>query len=178
MRRIALLLATLSLASCGYGASRQAHEAQISMIGMTAADLTACAGPPAKTTKLNPSAEVDTYTFTPPAGAGFNLTLPLDLGGITIGGPGSSCITNVRLVDNRVTEVHYTGPDDLDIGNDGVCDPVIRGCMRQPEASMQPVTGKDYDDSSAYTPPAVPPQPPGAQESNPPPVAPVTAKPK
>src|ERR1700761_6920887 len=104
MRRTALLLATLSLASCGYGASRQAHEAQISMIGMSAADLVACAGPAAKTTKLNDNAEVDTYTYTPPAGAGFNLTLPLELGGITIGGPGNSCITNVRLVDKRVTE--------------------------------------------------------------------------
>jgi hypothetical protein len=177
MRRTALLLATLSLASCGYGASRQAHEAQISMIGMTAADLTACAGPPAKTTKLNPSAEVDTYTYTPPAGSGFNLTLPLSLGGITVGGPGNSCITNVRLVDNRVTEIHYTGPDDLDLGDDGVCDPVIRGCMRQPEASMQPVTGKDYDESSAYTSPAVPPQPAGAQDPNTAPVSSISGKP-
>jgi hypothetical protein len=135
MRRTALLLATLSLASCGYGASRQAHEAQTSMIGMTAADLTACAGPPAKTTKLNPSAEVDTYTYTPPAGSGFNLTLPLSLA------------------------------------------PVIRGCKRQPEASMQPVTGKNYDDSSAYHSPAVPPQPAAAQDPNTPPVSSITGKP-
>ena len=177
MRRTALLLATLSLASCGYGASRQAHEAQISMIGMTGADLTSCAGPPAKTTKLNSRAEVDTYTYTPPAGAGFNLSLPLDLGGITIGGPGSSCITNVRLVDDRVTELHFTGPDDLEIGNDGVCDPVIRGCMRQPEASMQPVTGKDYGASSAYRSPALPPQPSAAQDTNTAPVSSITGKP-
>ncbi len=177
MRRTALLLATLSLASCGYGASRQAHEAQTSMIGMTAADLTACAGPPTKTTKLNSNAEVDTYTYTPPTGSGFNLTLPLSLGGITVGGAGNTCTTNVRLVGNRVTEVHYTGADDLDIGNDGVCAPVIRGCMRQPEASMQPVTGRNYDDSSAYRSPAVPPQPSGAQEPNTAPVSSITGKP-
>ena len=177
MRRTALLLATLSLASCGYGASRQAHEAQTSMIGMTIADLVACAGPPSKTTKLNSSAEVDTYVYTPKAGSGFNLTLPLELGGITIGGSGNSCTTNVRLVDNRVTEVHYTGPNDLDIGQDGVCDPVIRGCMRQPEATMQPVTGKDYDDSSAFSSPAVPRQPAAAQEPNTAPVSSITGKP-
>jgi hypothetical protein len=164
MRRTALLLATLSLAGCGYGASRQAHEAQISMIGMTGADLTACAGPPAKTTKINDHAHVDTYTYAPPASSGFTLTLPLTLGGVALGGSGQSCIANFRLVDNRVTEVHYTGPNDLDIGNDGVCAPVIRGCMRQPESSMRPVTGKDYDDSSAYHSPAVPPQSAGAQE--------------
>ena len=177
MRRTALLLTPLSLASCGYGASRQAHEAQISMIGMTAADLVACAGPPAKTTKLNNSAEVDTYTYTPPTGSGFNLTLPLTLGAVTIGGAGTPCTTNVRLVDNRVTEVHYTGADDLEVGNDGVCDPVVRGCMRQPEATMQPVTGGDSDQSSAYHSPAVPSQPAGAQESNTAPVSSVTGKP-
>jgi hypothetical protein len=177
MRRTALLLATLSLAGCGYGASRQAHEAQISMIGMTAADLTACAGPPAKTTKISGSAEVDTYTYTPAAGTGFTLTLPLTLGGITIGGAGSSCTANVRLVDKRVTEVHYTSADDLDIGEDGVCDPVVRGCMRQPEASMQPVGGTDYDESSAYHSPSVPPQPAGAQEPDTAPVSGITGKP-
>jgi hypothetical protein len=177
MQRTALLLATLSLASCGYAASRQAHEAQISMIGMTAADLTACAGPPAKTTKLNSHAEVDTYTYTPAAGSGFNLTLPLSLGGITIGGAGSSCTTNVRLVDNRVTELHYTGADDLDIGEDGVCDPVIRGCMRQPESSMQPVTGQNHDESSAYHSPAVPAQPAAAQDTNTAPVSTISGKP-
>jgi hypothetical protein len=177
MRRTAFLLATLSLASCGYGASRQAHEAQISMIGMTSADLLACAGPPAKSTKIDDDARVDTYTYSPPAGAGLNITLPLTLGGVTVGGSGNSCITNVRLVGNRVTEVHYTGADDLTIGNDGVCDPVIRGCMRQPEASMQPVTGPNYDASSAYRSPAVPSQSPEAQVPSTAPAALISGKP-
>jgi hypothetical protein len=177
MRRNALLLATLSLASCGYGASRQAHEAQISMIGMTSADLLACAGPPTKTTKIDDDARVDTYVYTPPTGAGLNITLPLTLGGVTVGGSGNSCSTNIRLVGNRVTEVHYTGANDLTIGNDGVCDPVIRGCMRQPEASMQPVTGQNYDQSSAYHSPSVPPQPPQAQEPNTAPVSTVGGAP-
>jgi hypothetical protein len=39
MRRIVLMLTSLSLAGCGYGASRQAHETQTSMIGMSSADL-------------------------------------------------------------------------------------------------------------------------------------------
>jgi hypothetical protein len=177
MRRTALMLATLSLAGCGYGASRQAHEAQISMIGMTSADLIACAGPPAKTTKINGDAHVDTYTFAPPTGSGFTLTLPLTLGGVAIGGSGQSCTANFRLVGNRVTEVHYTGPDDLDIGNDGVCDPVIRGCMRQPEATMQPVKGRNYDASSGYDAPAVPPQSPQAQMPNTAPAAGVSGTP-
>jgi hypothetical protein len=83
----------------------------------------------------------------------------------------------VRLVDNRVTELHYTGADDLDIGNDGVCDPVIRGCMRQPESSMQPVAGQDHSESSAYHSPAVPAQPAAAQDANTAPVSTISGKP-
>lgn len=175
MRRTALMLATLSLAGCGYGASRQAHEAQISMIGMSSADLLACAGPPAKSTKINADARVDTYTYTPASGTGLNITLPLTLGGIALGGSGNSCTANVRLDDNRVTEVHYTGPDDLSVGNDGVCAPIVRGCMRQPEPTMQPVGGHNYNQSSAFGVPPVPPQPPEAEQTE---VAPMAATPK
>ncbi|HTI00964.1 MAG TPA: hypothetical protein VL752_08460 [Acidisoma sp.] len=158
MRRSAILLATLSLAGCGYGASRQAHEAQISMIGMSSADLLSCAGPPAKSSPINKAAHVDTYTYNPSSGNGFTLTLPLSLGGVALGGSGTGCIADVRVVNNKVSEVHYTGSDDETIGDDGVCDPIFRGCMRQPEATMQPVTGKDYDKSSAFHSPPVPPQ--------------------
>lgn len=158
MRRNAIVLATLSLAGCGYGASRDAHLAQSSMIGMSAADLLACAGPAAKSTKINDKAHVDTYTYNPAATGGLTLTLPLSLGGVALGGSGTGCIANVRVVRNTVTEVHYTGPNDMTIGSDGVCDPIFRGCVRQPEATMQPVTGPDYDQSSAFHSPAVPPQ--------------------
>jgi len=171
MRRSAILLATLSLAGCGYGASRQAHEAQISMIGMSSADLLSCAGPPVKSTKINEAAHVDTYTYSPATGNGFTLTLPLSLGGVALGGSGNGCIANVRVVNNKVSELHYTGADDQMIGNDAVCDPIFRGCMRQPEATMQPVTGQDYDTSSAFHSPAVPPQTSQAEQLEPAPPA-------
>lgn len=164
MRRSAILLATLSLAGCGYGASRQAHEAQISMIGMSSADLLACAGPPVKSTKINEGAHVDTYTYSPSSGNGFTLTLPLSLGGVALGGSGTGCTADVRVVNNKVSEVHYTGADDETIGNDGVCDPIFRGCLRQPEPTMQPVTGPNYDKSSAFHSPPVPQQTSAAEE--------------
>lgn len=164
MRRSALLLATLSLAGCGYGASRQAHEAQISMIGMSSADLLSCAGPPVKSTKINHAAHVDTYSYSPSAGNGFTLTLPLSLGGVALGGSGTGCTADVRVVNNKVTEVHYTGANDMTIGNDGVCDPIFRGCLRQPEPTMQPVTGPNYDKSSAFHSPPVPQQTGQAEE--------------
>ncbi len=155
MRRNAIVLATLSLAGCGYGASRDAHLAQSSMIGMSAADLLACAGPASKSTN------------SPAATGGLTLTLPLSLGGVALGGSGTGCIANVRVVRNTVTEVHYTGPNDMTIGSDGVCDPIFRGCVRQPEATMQPVTGPDYDQSSAFHSPAVPPQTNDAEDMEP-----------
>lgn len=164
MRRTALMLATLSLAGCGYGASRQAHEAQISMIGMSSADLLACAGPPVKSTKINGAAHVDTYSYTPTNGNGFTLSLPLNLGGVALGGSGNGCTADVRVVNNKVTEVHYTGADDLTVGNDGVCNPIFRGCLRQPEPSMQPVTGPNSDASSAFHAPPLPPQPSEAEQ--------------
>lgn len=168
MRRLALMLAVLPLAGCGYGASRMAHQAQISMIGMSEADLLSCAGPPAKQTRLNPEAVVDTYGYSPGSSNGFTLTLPLTLGGVSLGASGTTCTADVRIVDHRVTEVHYTGADDMTIGEDGVCAPIFRGCLRQPEATMVPDVSKAYDKASAFSSPAVPAQPPAAEIMAPP----------
>lgn len=162
-----LLLPLLPLAGCGYSASRTAHEAQISMIGMSLNDLEACAGAADKITKLNDHAKIYTYDYKESSAGGVNLQLPMSLGGIAIGGSGSYCRANVRVVDNRVTELHYTGSDDLAVGEDGVCAPLVRGCMRQPEPTMQPVNGANDKRASADHPPPVPPQPPDAEEVTP-----------
>lgn len=170
--RLALAAVPLLAAGCGYNESRLVHEAQISMIGMTASDLQNCAGPPDKITRLNDRTQVYTYLYKPPSNGAFNLQLPLSLGGVSIGGGGTYCSANLRVVDDRVTELHYTGDEDKTIGEDGVCEPLIRGCMRQPEPSMQPVGGRSYDRSSAFQPPPVPPQPPVSEETAPAPTQP------
>ncbi|MBN9511386.1 MAG: hypothetical protein J0I21_20045 [Alphaproteobacteria bacterium] len=162
--KFGLALPLLALSGCGYGDSRMVHEAQISMIGMTSNDLQACAGPADKVTKLNDHAEIYTYLYKPASTGGFNVQLPLSLGGVSIGGSGTYCSADLRVVDNHVTELHYTGDNDKAIGDDGVCVPLIRGCMRQPEPTMQPVNGANYDRSSAYHSPPVPAQPPAAEE--------------
>jgi hypothetical protein len=159
-----LAVVPLLLAGCGYGDSRTAHQAQVSMIGMNGNDLQACAGAPDKTVKLNPDTQVFTYEFKPAGAGGVNVTLPLELGGVVAGASGSYCRANFRLVNNRVTELHYTGDNDRAVGNDGVCEPLIRGCMRQPEATMQPVDATTRDRSSAYRSPAVPQQPSASEE--------------
>lgn len=159
------ILATLLLSGCGYHAGRQAHLAQASMVGMSESDLVACAGPPDKTLAVNLHTSVYSYQYKPPTNAGFNLTLPLDLGGVNVGGSGSICNASVRLVDHKVTDLHYSGDNDASNGNDAMCEPIVRGCMRQPEATMQPITGANYNNSSAYRQPVEPSQPAASQEA-------------
>ncbi|MBE7210529.1 MAG: hypothetical protein INR65_05875 [Gluconacetobacter diazotrophicus] len=154
----AALLLAVPLAGCGYGASRLAHQAQFSMIGMTEADLEACAGPPDKTVVLNPRAHILNYSYKPGANGGFNLDLPLNLGGVSLGGSGTYCSANFRVVDHRVSELHFTGDDDKAVGSDGVCAPIVRGCVRQPEGSMRPVRGPEAGNTSGYRSPPVPQQ--------------------
>lgn len=157
MKRTATVLILglpLGLGGCGYGASKMAHQAQISMIGMSEADLQACAGPADKTIALNDKAHILNYVYKPSATGGFTLDLPLSLGGVSLGGSGTYCSMNVRIVDHKVTELHYTGDDDKSIGNDGVCTAMVRGCMRQPEPTMGPLDDK----ASGFHSPSVPPQ--------------------
>lgn len=167
-KRVLAVLPLLAISGCGYGQSRMAHEAQISMIGMSSNDLQACAGPADKITRLNDRTAIYTYIYKPSSTGGFNVQLPLSLGGISIGGSGTYCSANLRVVDNRVTELHYTGDNDKTIGDDGVCAPLIRGCMRQPEPTMQPVGSANYDRSSAFHSPPVPVQPVISEYASPP----------
>ncbi|MCQ8278591.1 hypothetical protein NFI95_09015 [Acetobacteraceae bacterium KSS8] len=153
--RGAWLVLPVLLSGCGYGASKLAHQAQISMIGMSQADLVACAGPPDKTIQLSDATQIFNYVYKPNGTGGFNLELPLNLGGVSLGGSGTYCSANIRVVNHRVSEVHYTGDDDKSVGSDGVCAPILRGCVRQPEPTMGPV--KD-NGASAFHSPAVPQQ--------------------
>ena len=161
--RLALLLPLL-LAGCGYSQSKMAHQAQYNMIGMTANDLEACAGPPDKTTRLNARTELLTYINKPSATGGLTVQLPLSLGGVSLGGSGTYCSASLRLVDGRVSELHYTGDDDMAVGTDGVCAALVRGCMRQTEPTMHPATGPSKTPTaSAFHSPDVPAQPPVAE---------------
>ncbi|WP_323989255.1 hypothetical protein [Nguyenibacter sp. L1] len=146
------------LAACGYGDSRAAHQAQLSMIGMTANDLQACAGPPDGRVALNAHTSLFHYVYKPGASGSFSIS-PLNLATLSYGGSGISCAVTIRLVDDRVTEVHYAGDDDRMVGTDGVCAAVVRGCIRQPEATMRRVDGGLFGPISAFSPPPVPPQP-------------------
>ena len=161
------LTGALALGGCGYSQSKMAHQAQYSMIGMSVADLQACAGPPDKTTKLNAHTQLLTWINKPAATGGVTVQLPLSLGGVSVGGSGTYCAASMRVVDGLVSEVHYAGDDDLAMGTDGVCAPLVRGCLRQPEPTMRPATGPSkVPTASAFHSPAVPAQSPAAEATD------------
>ncbi|SHI42853.1 hypothetical protein SAMN02745194_00335 [Roseomonas rosea] len=158
MHRSASFALLTLLAACGYGDSRMAHEAQLSMEGMTAADLQACAGIPEKTKRLDARTELFSYSVKNEAAGGVEVSLPVIGGGYTLGGSGTACTATFRLVDDRVSGLFYSGNNDRPIGRDGVCAHIIRGCMRRPLSSMTR-TDDTASASSAFRQPPAPPPP-------------------
>ncbi|WP_264812790.1 hypothetical protein, partial [Acetobacter oeni] len=174
--RVVLMSAVLSLSACGYFDSRTAHKAQLAMIGMTSNDLQACAGAPDKVTTLNATTQLYQYAYKPSSTGAFSVN-PFGLGAVSVTGNGSACTAIMRLDHNQVTEVHYTGDNDKMIGNDGVCTPLIRGCMRQPESTMRNVNGGPFGPVSAFGSPSIPAQSQSAVWSGPAAVLPATSTP-
>lgn len=167
-----LTLASLSLglSGCGYFDSRAAHKAQITMIGMTSYDLQACAGLPSATKQVNDTTQFFVYTGTQPApNYGGSTLIPVGdistLINVLGGGGGTGCTAVIRLDNDRVSDVHYTGNDDEMIGTDGVCSIITRGCARQPEGTMQRSAGGAFGPVSAFHPPRTPIQSPSATYS-------------
>lgn len=153
---------SVSLSGCGYFDSRAAHKAQVTMIGMTSYDLQACAGLPASTKQINDTTQIFIYSGTQPAPSYGGSTL-IPVGDISTlinvlgGGGGTGCTAVIRLDNDRVSDVHYTGNDDEMIGTDGVCSIITRGCARQPEGTMQRSAGGILG-VSAFHPPLTPQQ--------------------
>lgn len=149
--------AAFSLSGCGYFDSRTAHKAQMAMIGMTSNDLQACAGAPDKVTKLNATTDLYQYTNKPSSTGAFSVN-PFGLSQVTYNGNGSYCTAIIRVDRGQVSEIHYAGDNDRPVGHEGICEPLIRGCMRQPESTMQSVNGGVFGPVSAFHSPAIPPQ--------------------
>ena len=59
------------------------------------------------------------------------------VGGFAAGGSGSYCHAIVRIVDGKVVGVNYTGDNDEMIGKEGVCAPIVRGCLREHEKAPE-----------------------------------------
>lgn len=155
--RAGLACLVLCLTGCGYFDSRTVHKAQLAMIGMTENDLHSCVGIPDKTLKMNATTVLEQYIYKPNTPGTFSIA-PLNMGTVTYNGSGSACVMMIRIDRGQVSEVHFAGDNDRLIGHEGICEPVIRGCVRQPESTMRHVSGGLFGPVSAFSSPPIPPQ--------------------
>jgi hypothetical protein len=107
-----------------------AMEGRRAVVGMNADAFQACAGIPNRTKRLDPRTEIFSYELKNENVGGMEFSVPLVGGGFKVAGSGSYCHTIVRVVDGKVAEVNYTGDNDDFVGKDGVCAPIVRGCLR------------------------------------------------
>ena len=127
-------IALLTLAACT-ASHEVAKQGRQLVIGMDATALQACAGIPTRTAQLDLRTQLWSYENKYERTGGLEITLPIIGGGIAAGGSGSYCHALVRIVDDKVTGVIYTGDNDDFIGREGVCAPIFRGCLREQQKS-------------------------------------------
>lgn len=156
-----VLLPVSGLAGCGYADSRTAHRAQLAMIGMNSTDVQSCVGIPDKIKKIDDHVQIFEYSRTLNIPSTNDSTfVPLqtlvNLTETTVGGAGKTCIADIRIEDDKVVDLHYSGDDDEIIGSDGVCSIVTRGCVRKPVESMRRVRRGPLGPISAFHPPRTP----------------------
>lgn len=130
----------LLVGSCASG-QNVAMDGRRTVIGLDADSFQACAGIPTRTKRLDPRTEILSYELKNENIGGMEFSVPLVGGGFKIAGSGSYCHAIVRVVDGKVAEVNYTGDNDDLVGKEGVCAPIVRGCVR--------AHGKDPDVKTA-----------------------------
>jgi len=110
-----------------------ATDGRRAVIGLDADSFQACAGIPTRTKRLDPRTEILSYELKNENVGGMEFSVPLVGGGFKIAGSGSYCHVIVRVLDGRVVEINYTGDNDDFVGKEGVCAPLVRGCLRAHE---------------------------------------------
>ena len=124
-----VLVLVLLVGACAPG-HNVATEGRRAVLGMNADTFQACAGIPTRTKRLDPRTEIFSYELKNENTGGVEVSVPVIGGGFKIGKSGSYCHAIVRVVDGRVAELNYTGDNDDFVGSEGVCAPIVRGCLR------------------------------------------------
>ena len=137
--RSLVLLLTGACATAGHNVAEKGRE---TVLGMNAETFQACAGIPTRTKQLDSRTEILSYEIKNENTGGVEISAPIVGGGFKVGRSGSYCNAIVRIVDGKVAEVNYTGDNDDVVGQEGVCAPIVRGCLRahgkDPEARTAP----------------------------------------
>ena len=134
MTREVLVLLRSTLVMLLVGACASGHDVAMdgrrAVIGLDADSFQACAGIPSRTKRLDPRTEIFSYELKNENVGGMEFSVPLVGGGFKIAGSGSYCHAIIRIVDGKVAEINYTGDNDDFVGKEGVCAPIVRGCLR------------------------------------------------
>src|SRR5262249_12837351 len=136
MRRVSVLLRALVplvVGACATAGHNVAEKGREVVLGMNAESFQACAGIPTRTKQLDPRTEILSYEIKNENTGGVEVSVPIVGGGFKVGKSGAYCNAIVRVVDGRVVEVNYTGDNDDIVGTEGVCAPIVRGCLRAHE---------------------------------------------
>jgi hypothetical protein len=126
-RPLALVLLVGACATAGHEVAMEGRHA---IVGMDADAFQVCAGIPTRTKRLDSRTEIFSYEIKNENVGGMQFSVPLVGGGFKIAGSGSYCQAIIRVVDGKVAEVNYTGDNDDFVGKEGVCAPIVRGCLR------------------------------------------------
>lgn len=126
---LVLLLVAFLVGACASGHS-VATDGRRVVLGMNADTFQACAGIPTRTKRLDERTELFSYELKNENTGGVEVSVPVVGGGFKIGKSGSYCHAVVRVVDGKVAELNYTGDNDDFVGKEGVCAPIVRGCLR------------------------------------------------
>ena len=124
-----LLLVAFLVGACATGYS-VATDGRRAVLGMNADMFQSCAGIPTRTKRLDERTELFSYELKNENTGGVEVNVPIVGGGFKIGKSGSYCHAVVRVVDGKVAEPNYTGDNDDFVGKEGVCAPIVRGCLR------------------------------------------------
>ena len=127
------LLVLLPVCACATAGHDVAEEGRQVVVGMNAEAVQSCAGIPTRTKQLDSRTEILSYEIKNENTGGVQVTAPIIGGGFKIGSSGQYCHAIMRVVDGKVVEVNYTGDNDDVVGKEGVCAPIVRGCVRAHE---------------------------------------------
>jgi hypothetical protein len=136
-----VLLLVGACATAGHDVAEKGREV---VLGMNAETFQACAGLPTRTKQVDSRTEILSYEIKNENTGGVEISVPVVGGGFKLGRSGSYCHAIVRVVEGKIAEVNYTGDNDDVVGREGVCAPIVRGCLRAHE--------KDPDVRTAHKP--------------------------
>jgi hypothetical protein len=137
-----VLVPLVMLLAGGCAGHQVAEQGRRTMVGMDAGTVQSCAGIPTRTKRVDDRTEIYSYELKNENTGGVQVSVPIIGGGFKVGSSGSYCHAVLRVVDGKVAELEYTGDNDDIVGREGVCAPLVRGCVRARESDPEVRTAR------------------------------------